>query len=513
MYMSSHRIIATRVAWVNHRSCLLLPLSHSSFLRSANITWNLALPCRRLEERSHRSVPFHSIPCHLPKTLFEAQHFTGTRTPPHGRIIRQCDTGRGPILLGILSHLFLGIVPPAATPGVGRGIRHLQPKTQGAEPLHQNLALIRRDRRDVHRPLGENQRETLVRIGRLALLPQNGRPRKHRILRIGTPRVADLLARAQIQFRGALVGARLPQGGFPREAPSVGVDVQDAQAGLAPAGAAVLDDGDAGAEAGDEAADDEVGGVGAAGGGFEGGEEHGHADFVGLGGGAEGDGFGAGGGDVGVVEGVAPERGEAEVSVGGHAGGEAVGGGQPRFVGEWRGQHGEVVVRVDAGVAVAIGVLVGGGDVRAVAEVVGQVLGLVAGVVVVRGQLGVGVPGGRRGGGVAVVPAWSTGLRGVRNLDARLDGLRGIALLFGVDALGGLGVQAAVVAVVRVVVEAVVGVIALDGEAAAVEIRVDAVGVHGAGGVVIVVVADGPAVGHEEIRMAKMLLGRACECA
>lgn len=469
--MSFHRIIiAMREAWTNHCSCL-------SFL------------CRRPEERTHHITPFH-----LPKTLFEAQHLTGTRSSPHGRIIRQCDTGRGPILLGILPHLFLGIAPPAATPGIGRGIRHLQPKTQGAKPLHQHLALIRRHRRDVHRPLGENQREALVRIGRLALLPQNGRPREHGILRIGAPRVPDLLARAQIQLRGALVGARLPQGGLPREAPAVGVDVQDAQAGLAPAGAAVLDDGDAGAEARDEAADDEVGGVGAAGGGFEGGEEHGHADLVGLRGGAEGDGLGAGG----VVGGVAPGRGEAEVSVGGHAWGEAVRRGQPRFVGEGRGQHGEVVVRVDAGVAVAVGVLVGGGDVRAVVEVVGQVLGLVAGVVVVGGQLGVGVPGGRRGGG-AVGPAGATGLRDVGDLDARLDGLRGIALLFGVGAPGGLGVPAAVGAVVRVVVEAVVGVIALDGEAAAGEVRVVAVGVHGAGGVVIVIVADGPAVGHDEI--------------
>ena len=95
-----------------------------------------------------------------------------------------------------------------------------------------------------------------------------------------------LLARAQIQFGGTFSRTGFPQGGFPGEGSSVGVDVEDAEAGFAPSGAAVFDDGDSGAEAGDEAADDEVGGVGAAGGGFEGGDVHGHADFVGLGGGS-----------------------------------------------------------------------------------------------------------------------------------------------------------------------------------------------------------------------------------
>ena len=56
--------------------------------------------------------------------------------------------------------------------------------------------------------------------------------------------------------------------------------MQDTLPGLAPPGPAVLGNGDTAAEAGDETADDEVGGVGAAGGGAESGEADGYLDGV-----------------------------------------------------------------------------------------------------------------------------------------------------------------------------------------------------------------------------------------
>lgn len=60
------------------------------------------------------------------------------------------------------------------------------------------------------------------------------------------------------------------------------MDVECPEAGFCPAAAAVFDDGDSHAETRDETADDKVGGVGAARGGFKCGKKHGHGDFVGL---------------------------------------------------------------------------------------------------------------------------------------------------------------------------------------------------------------------------------------
>ena len=81
----------------------------------------------------------------------------------------------------------------------------------------------------------------------------------------------DLETGAEVQFGWTLGRGGFSFGWFPREGASVGVDVQDAQSRLAPAGAAVFDHGYATPEAGHKTADYKIGGVGAARGGLEGG--------------------------------------------------------------------------------------------------------------------------------------------------------------------------------------------------------------------------------------------------
>mmetsp|Transcript_14215 Transcript_14215/g.26913 ORF Transcript_14215/g.26913 Transcript_14215/m.26913 type:complete len:267 (+) Transcript_14215:356-1156(+) len=213
----------------------------------------------------------------------------GGRTEVGPARVGQRDARRGPILLALLAlarpsaPLLIVRSRRARSPLPGQ-IGHLQPKAQRGKSLHEDLALIGGNGGNVHGPLGKDQCEALVRVGRLALLPEDGSAGEHRVERIGTPRVPYLLTGAEVELRGSLRGGGLSQRRLPREGSAVGVDVQDAEAGLAPPGPAVLDDGDAGAESGDEAPDDEVGRVGASGGGLEGGEVHGHADLVGLGG-------------------------------------------------------------------------------------------------------------------------------------------------------------------------------------------------------------------------------------
>lgn len=59
--------------------------------------------------------------------------------------------------------------------------------------------------------------------------------------------MSHFLAGGQIQFGGAFSAGRFAQGRFPGETASIGMDVQDSEAGFAPAGASVFDDGDSGA--------------------------------------------------------------------------------------------------------------------------------------------------------------------------------------------------------------------------------------------------------------------------
>ena len=156
------------------------------------------------------------------------------------------------------------VVRPVRALAPAGKIGHLQPEAEGRESLHEDLALVGGDGGDVDRPLGEDEGEGLVRVGRLALLPQDRRAGVHGIERVGTPRVPDLRAGAEVELRRALGAGRLPEGGLPAQRPAVRVDVQDAQPRLAPPRPAVLDDRDARPEPGHEAPDDEVRRVGTA---------------------------------------------------------------------------------------------------------------------------------------------------------------------------------------------------------------------------------------------------------
>ena len=53
--------------------------------------------------------------------------------------------------------------------------------------------------------------------------------------------MSDLAATGEVALWGSLVGGGLAEGGLPGEGAAVGVHVEDAQAGLAPAATAVLD--------------------------------------------------------------------------------------------------------------------------------------------------------------------------------------------------------------------------------------------------------------------------------
>ena len=163
-----------------------------------------------------------------------------------------------------------------------RKVGNLQPEAERRESLHQDLALVGRDGRDVHRPLGEDERERLVRVGRLAFLPQYRRAGVHGVERVRTPSVPDLRAGAKVELRRTLGAGRFPEGGLPAERSAVGVHVKDAKTRLAPARSAVLDDRDARPQAGHEAPDDEVRRVGAARRWLEGGQVHRHAYLVRL---------------------------------------------------------------------------------------------------------------------------------------------------------------------------------------------------------------------------------------
>lgn len=161
--------------------------------------------------------------------------------------------------------------------GAAGEVGHLQAEAEGGKPLHEHLALVGRDGGDVDGALLEDEGEALVGVGGLALLAEDGRARVHGIVRVGAPGVPDLEAGAEVEFGRSLGRGGFALGGLPGEGAAVGVDVEDAQPRFAPAGSAVFHDRDAAAQAGDKTAHDEIRGVGAARGGLEGGQVHGHA--------------------------------------------------------------------------------------------------------------------------------------------------------------------------------------------------------------------------------------------
>mmetsp|Transcript_4072 Transcript_4072/g.9235 ORF Transcript_4072/g.9235 Transcript_4072/m.9235 type:complete len:272 (+) Transcript_4072:195-1010(+) len=219
------------------------------------------------------ALPHFIVSCHL---IYSQSTKTPLLSPLLlGTILHQTRIRQRRGIFTLFAHsLALTLFLPLSTRTSSHILRHLQPKTQRAKPLHQHLALIRRNRRNIHRPLWKNQRETLVGIGRLALLSQYRRPRKHWIVRVRAPRMPHFLAARQIQLWRTLPRRRFPQRRFPRQGPPVRMDVQHAQAGFAPPRSPVLDHRDPRAEAGDEAADYKVRGVGASRGGFEVGRLH-----------------------------------------------------------------------------------------------------------------------------------------------------------------------------------------------------------------------------------------------
>ena len=156
--------------------------------------------------------------------------------------VGQCDARRGgdTVLLGHATCTRTFLVGPFPCQ-----IGHLQSKAEGGKAFHENLALIGRDGGDVDRSLGKDEGKGLVGIGRFALLSQYGRSRVHGILWVGTPGVSYFQTLGQVQLGRASVAGGLSFRGFPTERTSVGVNVQNAQAGLAPPRSSVLDDGDA----------------------------------------------------------------------------------------------------------------------------------------------------------------------------------------------------------------------------------------------------------------------------
>ena len=161
-------------------------------------------------------------------------------------------------------------------------VGNLQSEAKCGKSLHEDLALVGSDGRDVNRPLGKDESEGLVGVGRLALLPQYRRAGVHGVERVRTPSVPDLRAGAKVELRRTLGAGRFPEGGLPAQRSAVGVHVKDAKTRLAPARPAVLDDSDARPQAGHEAPDDKVRRVGTACRWLEGGQVHRHPYLVRL---------------------------------------------------------------------------------------------------------------------------------------------------------------------------------------------------------------------------------------
>jgi len=92
-----------------------------------------------------------------------------SRPAPGGRRVGQRRAGRrrDAVLLGHRPRLALLVGGTAPSSGE---VRDLQPEAQGREALHEDLALVCRNGRDVDGPRLEDQSEALVGVGRLALL-------------------------------------------------------------------------------------------------------------------------------------------------------------------------------------------------------------------------------------------------------------------------------------------------------------------------------------------------------
>lgn len=155
-------------------------------------------------------------------------------------------------------------------------VGNLQPEAKRGESLHQDLALVGSDGRDVDGPFGKDESKGLVGVGCLALLSQYRRAGVHGVERVRTPSVPDLRAGAKVELRRTLGAGRFPEGRLPAERSAVGVHVKDAKSRLAPARSAVLDDRDARPQARHEAPDDKVRRVGTTRRWLEGGQVHRH---------------------------------------------------------------------------------------------------------------------------------------------------------------------------------------------------------------------------------------------
>mmetsp|Transcript_2068 Transcript_2068/g.4473 ORF Transcript_2068/g.4473 Transcript_2068/m.4473 type:complete len:278 (+) Transcript_2068:167-1000(+) len=162
-------------------------------------------------------------------------------------------------------------------------IGDLEPEAECRETLHQNLALVRGDGGDVHRPFRKYQREGFVRVRRLAFLSQYRCSRVHRAQRIGAPGVSHLVTGRQVELGGSLGAVRLARCRFPAQRAAVGMYVQDAQPRFAPSRSPVFYDRDARPQPRNETTNDKVRCIRASRGRLEGGQIHGHPNLVCLG--------------------------------------------------------------------------------------------------------------------------------------------------------------------------------------------------------------------------------------